>query len=226
MANFVQLTLDTTAPASPTVLVAAGATLTSSRDVTVTIGTGDGVTTGYQMKLWGDVDNTYDTNVQATEAASQWITYATSKAIRLSAGDGAKNINLKVRDDVWNSTTGVVDGITLDMTVPTVTTGAIDVSKVSEQTGKDKASFSFTVDGVYEEYKVKLVSGAGAVHTTGTQIPTAGGSTNVSGAVGNYVGATPITVTIDGTDLKAITSDAVGLYLKVFVRDAAGNWSV
>ena len=60
----------------------------------------------------------------------------------------------------------------------------------------------------------------------GTLIPTTGGSINTSGNEGNYPATTNIQVTINGTDLEsASTGDGVKI-VKVFVKTAAGIWSV
>lgn len=226
MANNFTLTLDTTGPASPSVIIDSNAAYATAQLVNLAIGTADGVTTGYQMKIWGSVDAAYDVNVQATEGASAWITYATTKQVKLSTGDGAKTINLKIRDDVFNESAQASDSINLDTTKPVVTISGPDVPKISEITGKDIASFSFTVDQVFSEYKIKVVASSGSAESTGVQIGTASGSTNMSGAAGNYAAATAINCTIEATDLKTASAGDGAKIIKVFVKDAAGNWSV
>jgi len=113
MATSFVLTLDTTAPVTPTLAIAAGATYVSNPVTTANITTADSPTTGYQILLWGDVDTTANVNIQATEGASAWITYTTSQAISLHSGLGTKTISLKIRDDVHNPTTTVTDTIDL-----------------------------------------------------------------------------------------------------------------
>lgn len=226
MPSYFTLTLDTTGPANPSLQINAGATYATAQLVDLAIGTTDGATTGYQMKIWGDVDATYDTNVQATEATSSWITFATAKQVKLATGDGAKTINVKLRDDVFNESSIASDSINLDTTKPVVTISGPDVSKVSEVSGKDKAAFSFTVDTAFVEYKVKVVSSSGSAENTGTQIVTTNGSTNMSGTAGNYAANTAINCTIDATDLKTASAGDGAKTIKVFVKDAAGNWSV
>lgn len=226
MANFQNLILDTTAPASPTISIEAGATFATNQLVNTTIGTADGDTTGYQMKIWGTVDTANDANVQATEGASAWITYATSKQVRLSSGDGAKTLNVKIRDDVWNESAQASDNITLDTTVPVVTMSAIDVAKVSKIAGKTTATFTFTSDVSFTDYKVKIVSSSGSAESTGTTIPTTNGSINVSAVGGSFAAATPITTTIKGADLELASAGDGTKIVKVFVKDTAGIWSV
>jgi hypothetical protein len=225
LANYFNLTLDTTAPASPTISIEGGATYATQQLVNLTIGTSDGTTTGYQMKIWGDVDTAYDGDVKDTEGGSAWITYATTKQIKLSAADGSKTIYLRIRDDVYNQSAQVSDSINLDTTLPVVTIAGPDVTKISKIVGKDVCSFSFQVDGVFAEYVVKVVTASGAAHDTGVQIPTTAGSTNMSGNSGNYPATTPINCTIKGTDLETASTGDANKIIKVFVRDSANQWS-
>lgn len=225
MANFFNLTLDTTGPSNPTVSIEANASYATQQLVNLTIGTGDAITTGYQMKIWGNVDTTYDTSVKDTEVLSQWITYATTKQVKLLTGDGTKTIYLKIRDDVYNESAQASDSITLDTTRPVVTISGPDVTKISEQSGKDVASFSFTVDQAFVEYKIKVVASSGSAENTGIQIPTTAGSTNMNGTAGNYAASTAINCTIKGTDLETASAGDGSKVIKVFVKDAAGNWS-
>ena len=225
MASYFTLTLDTTGPASPSISLDGGAEYATAQLVTATIGTTDTPTTGYQMKIWGDVDKTHNTNIQDTEGASSWITYATSQQVKLSSGDGSKTIYLKIRDDVYNESAQVSDTIILDMTLPVVTVSNISATKISKIPGKNSMTFQFTGDSKFDEYKVKVVSTSGAAHGTGTQIGTTNGSSNVSGSEGDYPADTPITVTITGADLEAASAGDGQKIIKVFIKDDAGNWS-
>lgn len=231
MANYFNLTLDTTGPANVTITLAGGAQFATDQLINATIATSDTPTTGYQMKLWGSLDVAWAKSngllgasaSASTEADALWITFATTRQLKLSAGDGNKTINCKVRDDVYNPSAQASDSITLDTSRPTVTITGPDVTKISKQSGKDVCSFSFVVDEAYTSYKVKYVSSSGAAHDTGTQIPTTGGSTNMSGGSGS--GVTPVECTITGADLEAASSGDGVKIVKVFVQDAAGNWS-
>lgn len=227
MSNFVYIDLDTTAPTNPLLSIESDAVYATTQIVNLTVGVDDTVTTGYQMIIWGNVDTTYDLNVQATEGASSWIAYATSPQVKLSTGDGSKTLNVRVRDDVHNPSTIASDSITLDSTIPTVTTTGTDVSKISKVTGKDTFSFTFSADSDYVEYKVKLVGSTGAVHSTGTTIPTTAGSTNTSGTAGNYTNGQVIAVSIKGLDLETAGATTDGQkIIKVFVKESSGTWSV
>lgn len=233
MANYFNLALDTTGPASPTIVLDANATYSTDDLVDATISTSDSVTTGYQMKFWGDIDLTWAKSngvvgagaTGVAEADALWITYATSKQFKLSAGDGNKTINMKIRDDVYNVSAQASDSITLDTTRPIVTITGPDLSKISKQAGKNISSFSFSVDSAFTEYKVKVVASSGAAENTGTTIATTNGSTNMA-ATGSFPSSTPISCTINGADLEVASSGDGTKIIKVFVRDQAGNWSI
>jgi hypothetical protein len=225
MANYFNLVLDTLGVSSPTISLESGSTYATNQLVTATIGCGDGVTTGYTMKCWGSVDTTYDANVQTTEGASAWITYTTSKQIKLSTGDNSKTIYIKIRDDVFNESSQVSDSIILDTTLPIVTIAGADVPKISKQTGKNIATFSFQSDTAFTQYKVKVVAASGNAQDTGVQIGMANGSTNMSGT-GTYPATTPINCQITGADLELASSGDGSKIIKVFVLDASGMWSV
>jgi hypothetical protein len=226
MPNYFNLTLDTTGPASPSITIEGGAQYATQQLVTMSIGTQDTQTTGYQMKIWGAVDTSFDSSVQATEGASIWITYTPSKQIKLSSGEASKNIFLKIRDDVYNESAQVSDSIILDTSLPQVTIAGPDVSKISKITGKNVSSFSFQVDCAFKEYKIKVVSSNGAAQDTGAQIPSTAGSTNISGVAGNYEANTPINCSISGADLETASSGDGIKIIKIFVKDLADQWSV
>lgn len=225
MSNYFYLTLDTTGPANPSITIEGGAQYATQQLVDCAISTSDGDTTGYQMKIWGDVDTANNPDIQDTEANSNWITFSASQQVKLSSGDGSKTINVKIRDDVYNESAQASDSITLDTTLPVVTISGPDVTKISKKPGKNECAFSFTVDTVFDEYKVKVVSSTGAAHDTGTLIGTANGSTNMSGNAGGYAADTAINCTITGADLEAASAGDGEKIIKVFVKDEAGNWS-
>lgn len=227
MPNNFLLELDTTAPAGVSLTLAGGATATGTQTVTAAIATSDGVTTGYQMKLWGTVDGAFDVDVQATEATSNWISYSASKSIKLATGDGVKTLNLKIRDDVWNESAQVSDTITLDTSapVPNVITGP-SPAKISKVAGKRVSTFGWQTDQDFVDYKVKVVTSATDPDTAGTTIGTTNGSTNVAATGGTFLAATTITTTIDGADLEAASAGDGQKRIKVFVKDATGNWSL
>ena len=224
MASFFKLTLDTKGPQSPTLSIAAGATYITSQTTTANFSTTDSPTTGYQVKIWGDVDTAFNANIKATEGESSWISYEEAVAIKVSSGDGTKNIHAKIRDDVWNETSELSDSVILDTTVPvaTVSSGP-DVTKVSEVEGKRTVNFEFQADVEIQAWKVKVVPATSSIHSAGTQIGTTNGSTNMSG--GTLAATTNKACSIDGRDLDEADSGDGEKIVKVFVQDLAGNWS-
>jgi len=226
MASYFNLELDTTAPANPSIVLDGGNAFASQQLIDATLGTSDGDTTGYQMLIWGDVDITENANIQTLEGNSSWITFNATQQVKLVTGDGSKTLYVKIRDDVLNETGQASDTIILDTTVPVATISGPDLSVISKIASKDVSAFSFTVDSIFDEYKVKVVASTGAAHDTGTQILTTNGSTNMSGTATGYPAATPINCQINGTDLEvADVGDGVKI-IKVFVMDEAGQWSV
>lgn len=233
MASFVKLTLDTTGPQNPSLSLNNNAIYVNNQVINATIGTTDPQTTGYQVKIWGDLDiqrAITDGLLPAGASISnrdnaQWITYTTDKQIKLSNGDGNKTISIVIRDDVWNESAEVSKSITYDSTLPVVTVTAPDVNKVSKIAGKDSMTFTFTCSEDIVEYKVKVVPSEAALESTGTQIPSSAGSVNVQSS--NEVNADDvISVTIKGTDLWTASSADGEKIIKVFCKDSTGNWSV
>lgn len=228
MAASFTVTLDTTAPASPSVVVNGGNPSSADPAVTLTIGTSDGDTTGYSMKIYGDVsDSAAPSEYRASEANAPWISFAGSKSVTLSASDGSKTVRVKIRDDVGNPSSEATDAITLDSSVPLVNiTSGPSRTKMSKIATFDTLTFAFEVDQVFDEYKVKVVANSGAAHSTGTQIPTTADSTNVSGAAGGYAATTPITVTVKGADLESASAGDGAKVVKAFAKNATGTWSI
>ena len=226
MSNYFSLILDTLAPGGVTLSINSNAAYASTQLVDLAIGCSDSVKTGYQMKIWGDVDTAYDASIKATEVLSAWASYSATKQIKLATGDGSKTVYLKIRDDVYNESAQVSDAITLDTTLPFVTISVLpDVTKISKVSGKDVCSFSFQVDAAFIEYKAKVVASISATQDIGTLIPITNGSTNMSGT-GTFPSVTNISCTIKGTDLEAASSGDATKIIKVFAKDVAGNWSV
>lgn len=219
MASYFNLTLDTTAPSGLTLAINDGALYATSTAVKLTISVTDEQTTGYQMKIWG-IDGVAD------EGSASWENYATSKSVNLTAGDGLKTVYIKVRDDVGNESAQVSDTITLNTSVPVVTITGPDKSKISKVSGFNQAIINFTADVEFEEYKVCVVPQSNSTQEAGTVIGTTNGSINTSGNAGGYPASKNIQVTITGADLEAASSGDGVKIVKVFVKNAAGTWSV
>ena len=219
MASYFNLTLDTTAPSGLTLAINDGALYATSTAVTLKISVSDEQTTGYQMKIWG-IDGVAD------EGSASWENYATSKSVNLTSGDGLKTVYIKVRDDVGNESAQVSDTITLNTAVPVVTITGPDKSKISKVSGFNQSVINFTADVEFEEYKVCVVPQNNSTQEAGTVIGTTNGSINTSGNDGNYPASENIQVTITGADLEVASSGDGVKIVKVFVKNAAGTWSV
>lgn len=229
MASYFNLVLDTTAPAGGSITLDGGASIATTTSVSAVVHTSDSPTTGYQILIWGDVDNAANANIQTTEGASTWITPTWSsgdatQAVVLSSGDGSKTISCKIRDDVWNPTTTLTDSITLDTAVPVITiTSGPDVTKISKVSGKRVVTFAWQSNEAIQAWEVEVVSTSGSARGSGTVLLTTNGSTNVSG--GSVAATTNTTTTIDGRDLDVASAGDGTKVVKVFGQDLAGNWS-
>lgn len=218
MASYFNLTLDTLAPQGLTIKLNNGSQYTTSKAVQLAINVTDESAVGYQMKVWG-IDGI------AKESDAVWETLANVKDITLPTGDGLKTVYVKVRDDVYNETTVASTSITLDTSVPAVTIIGPDVSKISKTAPKNVATFSFTSDVAFTEYKIKVVPSKSSLHDAGTLIGTANGSTNMS-ATGTFKASTAISCKIYGKDLEIASSGDGKKIIKVFVKNTVGTWSV
>lgn len=230
-ASSFNLVLDTTAPQGASLSLNGGA-LYSTNSVNAVLHTSDSPTTGYQIKIWGDVDTTANASIQTTEGASSWISPTwtsgdATQALTLSTGEGSKTINAKIRDDVWNETSTLTQSITVDATAPVITIqSGPDVTKVSKVSGKRTVTVAWQADSHLQAYEVALVANSGSLRGTGTVIATTNGSTNVSGGATNAT--TNVTTTIDGRDLEVAAGGAGNdgtKVIKIFGQDDAGNWS-
>lgn len=218
MANYFNLVLDTTAPSGLSLSINGGSEYTTTQTVTLAIATSDESTTGYQMKIWG-IDGV------STESEASWETFQASKQVQLASGDGLKTVYVKIRDDVYNESASTSATITLNTTVPQVTITGPDVTRISKTSPKNVCTFSFTSDTAFVEYKVKVVPSINSLHDAGTTIGTTNGSENMSGT-GTYSASTSTTCKINGADLDAADSGDGQKIIKVFVKTAAGLWSV
>lgn len=218
MASYFNLTLDTLAPQGLTIKLNNGSQYTTSKAVQLAINVTDESADGYQIKVWG-IDGI------AKESDAVWETLANVKDITLPTGDGLKTVYVKVRDDVYNETAVTSTSITLDTSVPAVTIIGPDVSRISKTSPKDVATFSFTSDVAFTEYKIKVVPSKSSLHDAGTLIGTANGSTNMS-ATGTFKASTAISCKIYGKDLELASSGDGEKIIKVFVKNTVGTWSV
>lgn len=216
--SYFNLSLDTLPPSNLSVELNGGSYYTSSKSVNLQTTVSDADTAGYQMKVWG-VSGT------ASEADAAWETYAPEKSISLTDGDGLKTVYVKVRDDVGNETASASASITLDTVAPIISVAGPDKGTISKIPGFDSAVAIFTVDSDFVEYRVCAVPATDSLVAAGVLIPTTAGSENTSGT-GEFSADTPITITIKGADLEAAAPGDGVKIVKIFAKDAAGNWSV
>ena len=214
MASYFNLTLDTLAPTISTFTINSGASVTTSQTVTLNISAGDAAS----MKIWG-------INGVASEATASWETFASSKQVTLTAGDGSKTVYIKVRDSVYNESASTSATITLSTAIPEITITGPDVSVISEQSGKNVATFSFTSSMALKAWKVKLVPANNSAQDAGTQIPSTGGSTNMTGTT--LAADTAKECKIYGSDLSSAAGGTDGTYIiKVFGQSSLNDlWS-
>lgn len=214
MASYFNLTLDTLAPTISSFTINSGASVTTSATVTLNITCADAAS----MKIWG-------INGIANEADASWETFSSSKSVTLPSGDGSKTVYIKVRDSVYNESSASSATITLSTAIPTITITGPDVSVISEQAGKNVATFSFTSSMALKAWKVKLVPANNSAQDAGTQIPTTAGSTNMTGTT--LAANTAQQCTINGSDLSTAAGGADGTYIiKVFGQASVNNlWS-
>lgn len=216
MANYFNLTLDTLAPSISSFTINSGQSVTSVRNVTLSIACG--ASDVASMKIWG-----YDGHL--TESSASWETFATTKSVNLPDADGRYTLYVKVRDDVYNESAASSATITLSTELPEITIVGPDVSKISEVSGKNIASFTFSSDVALSAYVVKVVPSASSDHEAGTQIGMTNGSTHMSG--GAVAANTSVSCTINGSDYKTAVGSTDGTYIvKVFGQNAEnGLWS-
>lgn len=213
------LTLDTTGPADVVAELAGGAAITPTADVNLHVTTSDVDTTGYQIKVWGDLGNG-----ATTEAAATWQNYNVDNTIALSDGDGLKTVNVKLRDDVGNESAVATDTISVNTLAPTITITADPTrTKVSKVDGWDETSFAFAADQPLQAWEVSVVPSANSAQSEGVVIPTLGGSQYTSG--GAMDASVPQTVIIKGVDLERAAPGDGDKIVKVFGQDIDGAWS-
>ena len=214
MASYFNLTLDTLAPSISLFNINDGALVTTSRNVTLKITSADAAA----MKIWG-IDGV------ANEANATWEAFSGTKAVTLPSGDGSKTVHIKVRDSVYNESSASSASITLSTAIPTITITGPDVSVISEQSGKNVATFSFQSSMALKAWKVKLVPTNASAHDAGTQIPATAGSTGMTGTT--LAANTSQQCTINGTDLSSAAGGVDGTYIiKVFGQASANDlWS-
>ena len=218
MSAYFQLILDTTAPTSGSISLPAS---TGSLSVTATL---SAVGASY-MKIYGDIAASSGSSTAISENDASWVAYDTSASLYLTTGDGTKTVYVKFKDDVGNVSAAASASVVLDTSGPVVTVVGPDVSTISKVSGYNVSAFTFSASEAFVEWTVRVVPSADSTHTAGTEIPTTGGSTNMHGDTATAA-STAVSCSIYGADLETASSGDGAKIVKVFVKDANGNWSV
>ena len=122
--------------------------------------------------------------------------------LTLSAGEGTKTINAKIRDEAGNVTTLTSQSVVYDTTAPTVGLTS-DVSVISAETGYDEVTFTYTATDTNSltNYELKL----------GSTVIKSGSFTN------------NMTETVTEAEIVAISSGQGSKSFTLDVEDVAGN---
>jgi hypothetical protein len=101
------LELDTIPPGVPEFSIAGNETTTPY----VVVSTASEDPTVGTMKIWGDVDESYDPGIQTSEEDSDWIAFSPLRTVKLRASGGVTTLHVRVRDDVFNPSAAASDNI-------------------------------------------------------------------------------------------------------------------
>jgi hypothetical protein len=224
--NNFKLTLDTTAPIVLSATIDGGAPITSLSDLTIDTVLEDADTTGYQMKVWGDVDPEFDPNVQLTEEESTWVAFDPSFVAQASEGDGSKTIEWRIRDDVWNQTTVQSAEIEVNTDVPNIeVTAGPSPAKISKVATKNLSTFTFKSDVDLIDWQVKVVLVEGEDHDGGQGfLEETNGSEKLNG--GTLEAGKNQTAKLSGADLQTAMAADGEYIIKVFGQGENGLWSL
>lgn len=176
--------------------------------------------TGLVVKVNGDAQ--YITSTEATLTLPLTDSPTTGYQMKIWGVEGVAS----EENASWETYAAASDTITLDTKVPVVTITGPDKSKISKIATFNQSKFTFSSDVAFVEYKVCVVPQSNSTQDSGQVIPTSAGSSNTSGAEGNYQASTPISVTITGTDLETASGGDGVKIIKVFVKTESGLWSV
>ena len=243
MPNYIYLVLDRTPPLGVQLSINSNAVYTANVLFNLDILTSDIETEGYEMKIWGDVDQDYDSRVQINEEDSEWFPYSVKYTVKSILPVGVKVLNVRLRDRVFNESIIVSRSIILNNIAPTVglnkfilpntnvggfevpglTFGEFEDPKISEIPGRNVAVTSFVSNMPFTEFKVEVVDDISAKHDEGVLIPSDNGSINVSGS-GYFPENVPVEVRVNGSDLKQASDGDSKKIIKVFAKSLSGVW--
>lgn len=182
MASYFNITLDTTAPKGVGIKINGDDIRTVSQEVALNITCSDADTTGYKMKVWGDIyaDGSL-TNIVDSESAAAWEDFSPTKNVRLVdlGGSITRTVYVKLRDALWNQSEIASDDIILYTELPkiTITSGPLPakITTWSDKSGSLSSlesvaayvgSFStviFTVNKDVSDVKVVLAQTSNAL---------------------------------------------------------------
>lgn len=183
MASYFNITLDTTAPKGVGIKINGDDIRTVSQEVALNITCSDADTTGYKMKIWGDIyaDGSL-TNIVDSESAAAWEDFSPTKNVRLVdlGGSITRTVYVKLRDALWNQSEIASDDIILYTELPkiTITSGPLPakITTWSDKSGGLSSlesvaayvgSFStviFTVNKDVSDVKVVLAQSSNTLH--------------------------------------------------------------
>lgn len=187
----------------------------------------------------GDVVTVTYVKSALDEADVSWETYAGTKILTYdettAISAGQINVYAKVRDDVHNTSVQASDTGLVDVSAPTVDITDIVMGdgtytttpswKISEQPGRDTIVVTFEADEAFVEWEAMVVTNTTDAHDALTNIAipeTAGSQTHDTGT---FAANTGVDCTIKGADYATAVSSDGSYNVKIFVKDASGNWS-
>jgi hypothetical protein len=230
MASFLNLLLDLTAPAGVTLTAPANS---GSLVVSVTGNSTDTDKSGYTMKFWG-AGVTTNAVAGATEATAPALPFDNLPHNVTFAAEGAKTLYFAVYDSVGNKSNEATASVNIITSLPTITIDQVaggqapnlpanDAGRFSVQAGYRTLTFRFSPNQAVTEWAIRRVQSTGALFTdAGNQtIGTTNGST--VGAVEAIASGAFKNITIDMRDMPNQVTEAK--IIKVFAKNAAGNWS-
>lgn len=103
-----------------------------------------------------------------------------------------------------------------DIEAPVVNLTSSLTHKMSDETGNDAYAYSFVVSEAAQAWKIKLVSNASDLHSSGTLVESGGAIAAGATVTGSITYAELVSAGVGGEGDKL---------LKVFAQDIAGNWS-
>lgn len=194
MANYFNITLDTTAPGGVGVKINGDEVRTVSTEAILSITCSDADKTGYKMKVWGDIVKSNGTVI--TESNAAWEDFSATKAVTLleaEDNDNQRIVYVKVRDDLHNESAAASDSIILYTELPEINILAgptpARITTRSDKHGStpgellllvalSRSVVTFTSNKDLSDIKVMLTSSVNALHNDATNmlIPSAGES--------------------------------------------------